>query len=74
MHPQEFEAIKKYSEGLRGCLEATLKTYKHDNPIDNAISAGLNHAISLINFHLSLAELMVDKTMGEMASNYGENK
>jgi hypothetical protein len=66
MHPQEYQAIKQFKEGLEECLLNTRKTYENDNIVDKATCNGLNYAIKLLDLHLRLKELDVDRTLIKM--------
>lgn len=48
----EFNAIKKFATGLKGCIVSKSKAVKDEN-VMNIIS----YVLSLVDLHLSLAEL-----------------
>ncbi len=53
--PQEFTAIKEFADGLRGCFESKKKTKEEFTEIF------MNYAIQVIDIHLSLSEIKVDR-------------
>jgi hypothetical protein len=55
---QEFVAVEKFAQDLKGCYEARLKEYADKTDVISlAIKATLQYVINILDLHLQFAEL-----------------
>ena len=67
MTPEQFTAVEKFAKGLKEVLESRMKT-----------AQGMNHmyacAVDVIEMHLSLAAVEMDKALDAMADEHYKHR
>jgi len=65
MLPIEYQAIESFAKGLKQCFEAKLKD-ADDNTIKEVVNEVFSYVNSIIDLHLQMKELDVEKTLEDM--------
>ena len=67
MTHQEYMAVKKFAEGLKGCFRSRMKD-------DSLINTVLKYTNDIIDIHLQLAEIEFEQEAIKMEGYYAKTK
>jgi hypothetical protein len=70
MTPDQYYEVEKFAKGLRECLESKLSQLEPEATICRSV---LDYAISVLDVHLRMAEVEVDREIEKMAEVHGEH-
>jgi predicted DNA-binding protein len=64
--PEQYKAIEQFSDGLKECFSAKRNEKTKDSVVREIIEMNMNYVISIIDLHLSLAMIDLERTAVQM--------